>query len=236
MAAPGETRTTVQIRWSLTDTVESPTSEANRDLLIDVSLSEDHERTAQLTDSPVEVGVDMSDHRRVGPALLTMQSLVAGTTQAIDVDQFRGFDFRRPEDVEDAIRAAMLDRPVVRPKDAYAELEQLFAQAKLLTITTELRVYERMAITSLRVHRDSNTGDALVFNATFREVVLASSQIVTITATQTSVKSAETQKPLGPKATAPAPAEVDESVARSFVGGATVESSLNLLRGLTLGF
>lgn len=64
--------------------------------------------------------------------------------------------------------------------DAYAALNRLMDLATLVTVSTSLETYESMVLVTLSVPRDATTGDALRFSATFRRVVFADSQRVTI--------------------------------------------------------
>lgn len=227
-----ETKTLVQLRWSSVDRLEDQSPSTWQILLVDVTLTEDHELAAQLTDSPVEVGADMTDHRRVAPASLSMRGLIAEQkVEPIDSKQFAGFDFKTPDDVRDGVKLAMDTVVITKPKDAYAVLEDLFRQARLLTVTTDLWEYWDMAITSLRVHRDAATGRALIFDATFREVVLAETQLVTLGPEKTKEKGAQTSKNLGQKPAAPADPAVKESFGESQAGDFT-GSMLDVVEGL----
>jgi hypothetical protein len=62
----------------------------------------------------------------------------------------------------------------------WATLNRLAEGATLLTVTTVLETYENMVLSSLSAPRDASTGDVLRFSATFRRIVFAESQRVTI--------------------------------------------------------
>lgn len=64
--------------------------------------------------------------------------------------------------------------------DAYSTLNRLMDLATLVTVSTSLETYDSMVLVGLAVPRDATTGDALRFSATFRRIVFADSQRVTI--------------------------------------------------------
>lgn len=148
---------------------------------VDVSMTEDHERTAELTDHPVETGANVTDHRRIGPRSFKMRGVVSDTPSEVSTQDRQHFE-RVAQAVMRRSRALgpeeVVAQPTTRAKDAYAVLETLFESHDLLTVLTDLREYKSVHMTSLTVHRDGQTGRALDFQASFREVLLANSERV----------------------------------------------------------
>lgn len=182
------------------------------EILVDVCLSQDHTRSAQVMDSPVETGADISDHLRQDPDVLTMHGIVTDTpVEVVDLSRYNGVNFETPEALESALRDVATTLQAPRSRDAYQQLEEARLSGQLMRIVTDLRVYQNMAMTSLSVHEDADTGRALDFTVSFREVRFADSKLVTIEHTAT--KSAHSEKKVGAKPTKEASKERLKSLA-----------------------
>ena len=153
------------------------------DAALDVNLS--HSMT--VTDFPVEDGASISDHAQQQPASVTIHGLVSSTPMRI-------FSF-----------GAIAGN--ARPRAAFEILLELQATRELVRIVTDLRTYDNMALTGIDAPRRQDTKNALLFTATFREVRLVSSQIVTLPAEeevqQTATKAEEGGKVTPPPVEAP---------------------------------
>lgn len=63
---------------------------------------------------------------------------------------------------------------------AYDTLSLLMEESTLVTVRTELEIYQSMVLTTLTVPRDASSGDALRFTAKFRKLLFAESLRVTV--------------------------------------------------------
>jgi hypothetical protein len=165
-------------------------------VMVDVSLSEDHVREAELTDSPVETGSDVTDHRRIRPAQLSIRGLVTDT----------------PASMLASIAAGPTPFSSLS-KDAYEKLRAQFEAHELVTVVTSLRVYDNMAWTSFRVHKSPETGKALEFDAALREVRFAVTATVPFRAERPTSDMAAPKTNLGTKAGISGPPEPPSSIA-----------------------
>ena len=120
-------------------------------LELDASVSEGHDGEVEVTEHPVEVGANVSDHARIKPDTLTMEGVISATPFG---------------------KEASLDYI----REGYEKLLELKDARELLTIVTVLRAYSDMMLVKLTVPRDANSGDALRFSATFKQVRLAEVQ------------------------------------------------------------
>ncbi len=125
---------------------------------IDVTVSEEHGDRYEVTQHPVEDGADVSDHVRIFPAQITLTGIVSDTPIA-------------PV-------AGIRDVLSIPSNDAYAKLRSI--GRKVVTVVTALRTYENMTISDLSVPRDSNTGKALRFRATFQQIRLVENERATV--------------------------------------------------------
>jgi hypothetical protein len=152
---------------------------------IDATITEEHTSEAEITDHPVEVGADISDHKRVKPARVRLTGVISNTPLFFDA------------------ASGARDRAV----NAWQELKRLQASQELLTVATALEQYDDMAIESLSTTRDAPTGNALHFTMALRQIITAESQTVEAPAVETG-----TPKALGRQPTPPAPAPVTQSL------------------------
>jgi hypothetical protein len=145
-------------------------------LKVDISQSESHERNNLVTKNPVESGADVTDHIQIQPAKLTISGVVSATPV-----QVLGFQNSNS-----------------RVSDAYSALKKISTKKELVDIVTGIEVYQNMALVTLTVPRDRETGKSFRFTAQFEEVFIVDSQVVSVGASPMSGnKQAETTKSSG---------------------------------------
>jgi hypothetical protein len=128
----------------------------------DATISESHNLTAQLTDHPVELGSNITDHYRILPQSITVNGIIsnnpllglAGNIQNITSDSGTRISSGPSDQAYDSLRNSM-------------------RSGNLLTIFTTLKEYNNMLITSVSVRRDANSGNILNSIVTLREVRIA---------------------------------------------------------------
>ncbi|MBW2672065.1 MAG: hypothetical protein JRD89_01450 [Deltaproteobacteria bacterium] len=159
---------------------------------IDATISETHGKAAEIAQHRVEDGSQISDNIRALPDSLELSGVITN----------------HPLDITDIIAGGD------RVKDAYAALSGLIDRGEIFTITTELKTYESMALGSLVVARDAETGEALHFSC-------SAEQVVTVTASSIEVQAAAPDPveargtpsaAQGKKPPTPAPAAVERDV------------------------
>lgn len=114
-------------------------------LSFDAAPQDTHSADADATEHPVESGGAVVDHVVQKPEVLKVEGLVSDTPIGGEVEEGR---------------AAL----------AWATLSRLKDTATLLSIDTPKRQYDRMILKSLDVVNDARTGDAIRFQATFRQI------------------------------------------------------------------
>lgn len=129
----------------------------------DASLSETHTRSAETTEFPVESGSDFTDHIRQQPIELTIEGIVSNTPIGA---------MRVVRDLEEFAGGFVDDqgKSITIVADALAHLEAIFERRQPVTIQSALKIYERMAITSLEIPKDRETGNAMLFTLTARQI------------------------------------------------------------------
>ena len=127
-------------------------------LQLDCTTSEDHELGSEVTDSPVELGADVTDHIRLTPDRVTIEGVVSN-----HVDSLIG----------------QLRQTGTEHVDAWQTLREIRRRRALFDITTSLRKYRNMWIESVSTRRSLETTNILIFTASCREIKFASVELLT---------------------------------------------------------
>jgi hypothetical protein len=128
-------------------------------LVFDAVFEEAHTSDMEVTDNPVETGVVVSDHAYLKPKMVTLS---AGVSDVL----------LRPRDGDD------FGGGQSRSRKAFELLKALQAQAEPFDLQTGLALYTNMVCTSIKTKQDKDSGLALIFEATLREVLIVSTQVV----------------------------------------------------------
>lgn len=129
-------------------------------LVFDAVFEERHESALEVTDSPLETGVVVSDHAYMKPLSVTLSAGVS--------DVVLNGDGRADAFASDASRSIK----------AFGLLTELQAKAEPFDLQTGLKLYKNMICTSIRTSQDKDTASVLVFEAVLREVLIVYTQKV----------------------------------------------------------
>lgn len=146
---------------------------------IQATLEEIHNSTVQITEHPVELGAEITDHAFRKPSEVVLRcawsnsspQALLGTVQRLFSGELSGADY---------------------VSDVYSQLRELQDKRKPFDIVTTTRRYQNMLITALQVTRDQKTGNALVCTATCREVIIVQTKATTLPPRQDQANPAET--------------------------------------------
>lgn len=130
----------------------SITPDGEEAIWFDASLTEDHGVEADVSEKPVEVGIDVTDNYRVKARPFAFTGLISNTPLSAS-----GIPAAAAVDSVNALVDGDEDPVLV----AWKALNAIFDEAKVVTITTSLNTYENMVLTSLRVTRDVSNGQVL---------------------------------------------------------------------------
>lgn len=153
-------------------------------LTLDASVFETHTGNAVVTDYPVEVGADITDHIRREHEILDIRGVVSNQPIAI------GGPLLANTSVSGGSR-------LNRAEDAYEFLKNTKDSGKLVGIATTLRNYRNMAILGLGVTRDKESGNIVNLSLNFREII--TSQTESVNVADPNNKSRKGQSDLGRK-------------------------------------
>jgi hypothetical protein len=184
---------------------------------LDVTLVETHSAQAEVTQHPVEVGADISDHYRQKPREVRIQGIVTDTpidgsliNAALRAAPGLGIALAGAESVSKAIFG---QADVMR--STFDLMQRIRDTGTMLQVWTPYRVYQNMLMTDFEVTRDQKGGEALYFTATFREVFLVASSTATI---NLAPPIAQAPLDMGAQVTTPAPAKVTQSALSKLTG------------------
>ena len=135
-------------------------------IVLDASVSETHSKAGELSDHPVETGVDISDHYRALPDGLQITGVVSNSPIAAGIPG---------ESLLNSV-VGLVNGDEDPSANAWQEFNRFFDDAVMLTITTSLKEYQNMVLTSLDVTRDVSTTNGLFFAMSAREVRFASTE------------------------------------------------------------
>ena len=135
---------------------------------LDASLSESHQFASEVTQFPVEDGSVITDHIQNKPDQVSINGFVTNTP-------IRSF-----ADVAGAADLVRLSGVSGRTELALETLLNIHRFRELVTIVTNLKAYNDMALTSLTIPRNAAIGDTLEFSADFVKVVKVTSAVVAV--------------------------------------------------------
>ena len=136
-------------------------------LTVDAIEREAHEWRNDVSNYPVERGADITDNINETPDRLSLTCFISNTPIEGTIDQVTHFADRFLNGRK-------------RTADAY---NQLLALKKLkipVSVVTRYRVFERMGIEAISILREPDNGDALVFDISFKEIHIVSTQMAKV--------------------------------------------------------
>lgn len=136
-------------------------------IVIDATVRESHDGTADITENPVEEGAKITDHVQVNSDELTIEGVITDTPLGFPV-------IGNIQNIINSVTSIF--GKTSRSIDAFNQLVTLKEQREPFTVYTGLKRYESMVIASLSVQRDKDVGKAIAFNCVMRKIRIVSSQ------------------------------------------------------------
>ena len=132
-----------------------------REIPIDLVSSESHLLENQITEHPVETGVDITDHIRALPLKLVLSGLFSDTAISL----------------LDRVERGIAGEPhTIRAVQFFEELRE---KGYLVDIENRLKSYTGMAVESVTFNRGSNSGKSVAMQVSFKQVRFADSETLT---------------------------------------------------------
>lgn len=117
-------------------------------LFIDVVTEEQHSLSSQVTDHPVEIGVNIVDHMKPEPRQLMIHGVIAAAP----------------------LKAQAGDESPTRTRDQWEILTRARDKALLAIVTTEIETYDSMVLSDVRAPRTSQDSEWLKVDLTFKQI------------------------------------------------------------------
>lgn len=132
---------------------------------IDVAITQTPSFESDLTDHPVEQGSDVTDNIRTKPVSFEIEGIVSDTPLGLVA--------------QDPSRQQSAGQPLPS-QDAYRRLFDIWSNKRFVTLETDFGKFENMAVTRLTMPRSKDTGKALHFTGTFRQLRLVTNNRTTV--------------------------------------------------------
>lgn len=168
---------------------------------IDCTMKETHGRNAEATKFEIEDGDIISDHIILDPFTLELEGIISDsplsiknallTTAAAVVGNKLGGALGAVVGVTGLAIFNALQNSGSPSVAAYAQLLALQENRIPVDIVTKLRTYKDMYMGKLSVPVDNQTGDAMIFNVSFAQLIIVQPQTINIQQFQNGDLSAE---------------------------------------------
>lgn len=138
---------------------------------LDLILDEDHSKSAQVTENPLQDGRSISD----GIFLELQEGSLTGlvTNHSVKIAEKRAKQLEL-QDSETLMAEAENYKLENRAKQAWVDLKAVMDAKQPVTIVTSLEVYDNVAITNISTERNGDSGDALEIKVSFRQILTVS--------------------------------------------------------------
>ena len=138
---------------------------------LDLILDEDHSKSAQVTENPLQDGRAISD----GIFLELQEGSLTGlvTNHSVKIAEKRSKQLEL-QDSETLMAEAENYQLENRAKQAWVDLKAVMDAKQPVTIVTSLEVYDNVAITNISTERNGDSGDALEIKVSFRQILTVS--------------------------------------------------------------
>lgn len=132
---------------------------------LDLILDENHSKSAEVTENPLQDGRAISDGIYVKLREGSLTGLVSNHSlkHTEDIDE-------ENRDADGILDIAQWQPLKNRAAEAWNELKAVMDAKQTVTIVTALEVYENVAITNIDTTLDGESGDALAIRLTFKQV------------------------------------------------------------------
>lgn len=138
---------------------------------LDLILDEDHSKSAQVTENPLQDGRSISD----GIFLELQEGSLTGlvTNHSVKIAEKRAKQLEL-QDSETLMADAKNYQLENRARQAWIDLKAVMDAKQPVTIVTSLEVYDNVAITNISTERNGDSGDAIEIKVSFRQILTVS--------------------------------------------------------------
>lgn len=146
-----------------------------------VTIRETHTDELEITDHPIEVGSVISDHAFMRPCELVVEC--GWSNSPTDYGILSGLLAPVLGTVQ-SLASLIAGGGVSQVKAVYDQFLAMQSQRVPFSVQTGKRIYDNMLVKSLRVVTDKTSENSLMVTAVLRQVILVSTQVVSVGAAQ----------------------------------------------------
>ena len=138
---------------------------------LDLILDEDHSKSAQVTENPLQDGRAISDGIFLELQEGSLTGLVTNHSLKRAEERAKQLELQDSETLMAEAKNYQLEN---RAKQAWVDLKAVMDAKQPVTIVTSLEVYDDVAITNISTERNGDSGDALEIKVSFRQILTVS--------------------------------------------------------------
>ena len=138
---------------------------------LDLILDEDHSKSAQVTENPLQDGRAISDGIFLELQEGSLTGLVTNHSVKIAEERAKQLDLQTSEALLEEAENYKLEN---RARQAWVDLKAVMDAKQPVTIVTSLEVYDNVAIKNISTGRNGDSGDALDIKVSFRQILTVS--------------------------------------------------------------
>lgn len=138
---------------------------------LDLILDEDHSKSAQVTENPLQDGRAISDGIFLELQEGSLTGLVTNHSVKRAEERAKQLELQDSDTLMAEAKNYQLEN---RAKQAWVDLKAVMDAKKPVTIVTSLEVYDDVAITNISTERNGDSGDALEIKVSFRQILTVS--------------------------------------------------------------
>lgn len=138
---------------------------------LDLILDEDHSKSAQVTENPLQDGRAISDGIFLELQEGSLTGLVTNHSVKIAEERAKQLELQTSEALLEEAENYKLEN---RARQAWIDLKAVMDAKQPVTIVTSLEVYDNVAITNILTERNGDSGDALEIKVSFRQILTVS--------------------------------------------------------------
>lgn len=138
---------------------------------LDLILDEDHSKSAQVTENPLQDGRAISDGIFLELQEGSLTGLVTNHSVKRAEERAKQLELQDSETLMAEAENYQLEN---RAKQAWVDLKAVMDAKQPVTIVTSLEVYDNVAITNISTERNGDSGEALEIKVSFRQILTVS--------------------------------------------------------------
>ena len=138
---------------------------------LDLILDEDHSKSAQVTENPLQDGRAISDGIFLELQDGSLTGLVTNHSVKRAEERAKQLELQDSETLMAEAKNYQLEN---RAKQAWVDLKAVMDAKQPVKIVTSLEVYDDVAITNISTERNGDSGDALEIKVSFRQILTVS--------------------------------------------------------------